>query len=202
MQLTIISPFCRKLRLRYVKWLAQDHIIKKRQALVSHQDTKLLLVQCSSTVKFPKASWWWGVKRPEGLLAKRAVLAPQVPPTASPPRPLNCFSFPHKMSPTKPESAQLSLLGNQSEYKRCKLLRWPQLCRESSVQLWSRLWLTPGSGPAPPRPARRWRIPASLSLLFPAPSRLLLSPTCATVGVQMHSFLIRGAKYLPGPFSS
>lgn len=93
-----------------------------------------------------------GVKRPEGLLVKRAVLAPQVPPTASPPRPLNCFSFPHKMSPTKPESAQLSLLGNQSEYKRCKLLRWPQLRRENSVQLWSRLWLTPGSGPAPPSP--------------------------------------------------
>lgn len=140
-----------------------------------------------------------GVKRPEGLLAKQAVLAPQVPPSASHPA-LSTASFPHKMSPTKRESTQLSLLGNQNEYKRCKLLRWPQLCGESSV--------SPALGPPLTDPRERPVPPASGASLPPSRSPFQRPPgsfcprLCSTVSVQMHSFLIPGAKYLPGPFSS
>lgn len=128
------------------------------------------------------------VKRSKGSLAKQAFLAPRSVCIATP---NNCFPSYPKMSSTEPKSAQLSLLGNQKEYTRCKLLRQPQLCREL-VQLWSSFCLISGrETPTPPPPrciSGSFWLPPSSSFMAPHCSGLWL-----ILGVQTHSFFTPGA---------
>lgn len=131
-----------------------------------------------------------GVKRPEGLIGKAGCSGSPGPSYRTPSPPLNCL-FPHKMSPTKPNrSAESSW---QPEWTQTlQTIKVTTVMQENPVQLRSRLWLTPGSGP----PRRRG---ASLPLPltpFPAPRGSCCPRLGSTVGAP-NAFLPHPRRQVP-----